>query len=135
MPAITFSEKHLKATEQVKADWYILECVEISPDWQSSTRTPGARNIVADFEIKDGPGFKDVPVRHFFSEKVLGTNNDLLVPFFRTLTENAGGKFESGKPYNPSDAKGKKVRAWVEYEASGGFPGNKIRMFEPNKKP
>ena len=129
MPGLKFSAKDLLATKKLKADWYVLLVETMTKDWVPSTRTPGSSNHIAEFLVDAGP-FKGVPLKHYFSEKVLGTNNDKLVPFFEAL---AGGKdLDPTVSYNPADAIGRKVEAYIEYVSTGDFPGNKIVEFRPH---
>jgi len=111
MPKLSFSNSDLLATTQLEGGWYVLTVKEVG-DWTKGKNDPESNNIIADF-IVDGPKKIGVPVRHWFSEKNLGTSRDMLVPYLSCFTSD--GKLKEGTDYDPIDTKGRKVEAYISW--------------------
>lgn len=113
MPRLSFSESDILATTQLEGGWYTLEVKAIS-DWTKGSRDPESNNLIGDFVVQ-GPKKAGVPVRHWFSEKNLGTSRDMLVPYLSCFTPD--GKIAQGTEYDPVDTVGRKVDAYISWNA------------------
>ena len=105
MPRFVFSKEDLLASEQLPAGWYTLDVKAIS-DWTKGSRDPTSNNVIADFTVA-GPIKVGVPVRHWFSEKVLGTGRDMSSKYLACFIPD--GKVTIGEGYEMRDTVGKKV--------------------------
>jgi hypothetical protein len=129
MPKLVPSQSDILATTQLEGGWYVLEVKSMS-DWVPGTKDPNSNNLIADF-IVVGPKKIGVPIRHYFSEKTIGTANDMLFgSYLPSFT--ADGKLEPGKEYRTEDTVGKKVEAFCAWD-NGPFKGNKISEFRKYK--
>jgi len=112
MPKVKFSKSDLLATNQLDATWYKLQVRGIS-EWKPGKTDPTSNNIEADFVVVDGPK-AGTPLKHWFSEKAIGTSFDMLAEFTATFTDS--GKAEQDKEYDLNSVIGKEVAAYIVFD-------------------
>lgn len=100
--------------------WYKLFIKNVT---QEPAGTDGSTNTIIDFVVTEG-GFKDVPLRRWFSEKAPG----FIVPFLVACGAPVG---EQGGTFDMDRCKGKTILGYVINEMYQNRPTNKVEDFRP----
>lgn len=120
MPKVRFSDSDLLASNQLDANWYKLTVKGLS-EWKPGKSDPTSNVIEADFVVKEGPK-AGTPLKHWFSEKSIGTSFDSMAPFVKSFTD-----VNAGKDYELSDVIGRDLLGYVVYNSER--KANEIREF------
>lgn len=119
MPTVTFTESDIKKSEQMSAGWCKLQ-LKVVGQWKPGKTDPTANVSECEFIVKEGV-YKDVPIKHWFSEKQM----DRVAGFIKCFL--ASGKVEVGKSYELSELVGSEVMGFCMYDP--GMKWNKIEDF------
>ena len=125
MPSVKFSKSDLLASTQLEGNWYPSTVKAVS-DWKPGKKDPTSNVIEVDLVIKDGSK-AGTPLKHWFSEKSIGTSFDMLPEFLLAFT----GKMEDDKEYKLEDTINRKLEVYASWNSE--MKMNSISAFRKSK--